>query len=412
MVKMRRYFKTEFRRNTKCATHRIDINILRNLILIITWMFFSLLILCIAFLDMPRIAKTTGYTSGVSNPSKIVPQTPGLLSSIAVVDQMHVKRGDVLGEMTSERFMNGHSVDAEQALIVEHKLDLDKNELFNIDKFERNSNASLRSKISADRIQILNINQELYLSRQRLNDLDRQMERQHSLIEQGFVSGESVEQKRSELLNQKIAISTLERILQQLEADVIAQQQELEINYSKFQTQRTQIERELSSFHQELNEQRSKRVQLIAPIDGMVTQISVSVGQTIRPDFPVMTIVPLGGSAEVLLLVPSRSIGFIRIGQRVSVRYQAYPYEHYGRHWGTIKEIAQVALPPQEVVQQIKVDEPVYTVRVTLPSNYMEFDGKHLPITPGMLVDADVELDRLKIYQWLLEPLYRLGARV
>ena len=286
----------------KCAIHPIDVNILRNFILIITWVIFSILILCIAFLDMPRIAKTTGYTSGISNPSKIVPQTPGLLSSIAVVDQMHVKRGDVLGEMTSERFMNGHSVDAEQALIVEHKLDLDKNELLNIDKFERNSNASLRSKISTDRIQILNINQELYLSRQRLNDLDRQMERQHSLVEQGFVSGESVEQKRSELLNQKIAISTLERILQQLDADVIAQQQELEINYSKFQTQRTQIEREISSFHQELNEQRSKRVQLIAPIDGMVTQISVSVGQTIRPDFPVMTIVPVGGSAEVLLL--------------------------------------------------------------------------------------------------------------
>ena len=110
--------------------------------------------------------------------------------------------------------------------------------------------------------------------------------------------------------------------------------------------------------------------------------------------------------------MPSRSIGFVRVGQHVSVRYQAYPYEHYGRHLGIVKEIAQAALPPQEVVQQIKVDEPVYTVRVSLPSNYLEYQGKHLTLTPGMLVDADVELDRLKIYQWLLEPLYRLGARV
>jgi membrane fusion protein len=125
-----------------------------------------------------------------------------------------------------------------------------------------------------------------------------------------------------------------------------------------------------------------------------------------------MTIVPIDSEAEVLLLVPSRSIGFVRVGQRVSIRYQAYPYEHYGRHWGIVKEIAQAALPPQEVVQQIKVDEPVYTVRVKLPSNHLNFGDKHLPITPGMLVDADVELDRLKIYQWLLEPLYRLGARV
>jgi membrane fusion protein len=127
---------------------------------------------------------------------------------------------------------------------------------------------------------------------------------------------------------------------------------------------------------------------------------------------PIMTIVPQDSAAEVLLLVPSRSIGFIRMGQKVSVRYQAYPYEHYGRHSGAVKEIARAALAPQEVVQHIRVDEPVYTVRVSLPSNYLEYQGKQLPITPGMVVEADVELDRLKIYQWLLEPLYRIGGRV
>ena len=77
-----------------------------------------------------------------------------------------------------------------------------------------------------------------------------------------------------------------------------------------------------------------------------------------------------------------------------------------------VKEVAQAALPPQEVVQQIRVDEPVYTVRVSLPASYLEYQGRQLALTPGMVVEADVELDRLKIYQWLLEPLYRLGGRV
>jgi membrane fusion protein len=170
--------------------------------------------------------------------------------------------------------------------------------------------------------------------------------------------------------------------------------------------------KDMDSSEQEFNEHSSKRIQLIAPIDGVVTQISASVGQTVRPDLPIMTIVPEGSAAEVLLLIPSRSIGFIRMGQKVSVRYQAYPYEHYGRHYGVVKEIARAALPPQEVVQHIRVDEPVYTVRVALPSNYLEYQGRQLPLTPGMVVEADVELDRLKIYQWLLEPLYRLGGRV
>jgi membrane fusion protein len=69
-------------------------------------------------------------------------------------------------------------------------------------------------------------------------------------------------------------------------------------------------------------------------------------------------------------------------------------------------------LPPQEVIQHIKVDEPVYTVHVSLPNDHLTYEGKKLLITPGMVLEADIELDRLKIYQWLLEPLYRLGGRV
>jgi membrane fusion protein len=385
---------------------------LRLLNFIFSIIFFTALVICLIFVDIPRIVKTQGYTTGATNISKINVQIPGVLINLFALDQALVKQGDVLGEITSERFMRGRSLDAEQARIIEEKLILNTHELKNIDVFERTTRASLEFKINANQIQLGNINQELVLSRQRLIDLERQMTRQESLVEQGFVSTEAVEQKRNELLAQKISISALERGKQQLEADVLSQKQELTLNTSRSQTQRSLIQREIQTYRQELNEQLSKRVQLVAPITGLVTQISATVGQTVHPDLPIMSIVPTDGVTAVLLLVPSRSIGFLRVGQRVSVRYQAYPYEHYGRHWGVVKEIAQAALPPQEVVQQIKVDEPVYTVRVSLPNNFLDFQGKHLPLTPGMLVEADVELDRLKIYQWLLEPLYRLGARI
>lgn len=367
---------------------------------------------CVVLVEIPRIVKSVGYTTGTKSISKVNSPVPGVLVSFLTTDQAQVSRGDVLGEVTSERFMGGHSLDADQANITERKLSLGMQELRNIDGSERTAASTLHLKVNADAMQLQNIKQELLMARQRQVDLERQLARQESLVEQGFVSNEAVEQKRNELLVQKIGISSLERGQQQLDADIVAQQQELLLNTSRSQTQRSLIQREIETLQQERNEHLAKRIQLVAPIDGVVTQISGTVGQTVRPDVPVMTIVPTGGVAEVLLLVPSRSIGFVRVGQRVSVRYQAYPYEHYGRHWGAVKEIAQAALPPQEVVQQIKVDEPVYTVRVSLPSNYLEYQGKHLALTPGMVVEADVELDRLKIYQWLLAPLYRLGARV
>ena len=374
--------------------------------------FTSLLTFSVFFIDMPRIIKADGYTSGAKSVSKVLPQAPGVLTKLFVSDRTSVISGDVLGEVTTERFLSGRSLDGDQAQSTERKLRLDTQELSNINEAFRFSQFALEKRISSDVIQLSNLDQELKLSRQRLIDLERQLSRQIFLEEQGFVSPEAVEQKRNELVMQKISISALERNQQQLESDLVGQRQEVRLNETRAETQRSLIKREIEANHQELNEHLARRLQLVAPIDGIVTQVAATVGQVVRPEVPLLTIVPTGGVSEVVLLVPSKSIGFVRVGQRVSVRYQAYPYEHYGRHWGVVKEVAQAALPPQEVVQQIRVDEPVYTVRLALPGSYLEYQGRQLPLTPGMVVEADVELDRLKIYQWLLEPLYRLGARV
>jgi membrane fusion protein len=384
----------------------------RNFILFICILFFGALLGCLVGVDMPRISKAAGYTTGTQNIAKVNCQFAGVLNNLQVSDKSPVKRGDILGEVTTERFVNGHNLDAEQATLTEQKRSLTQDELNNINRLEQANQKQLVLRMNTDKLQMDRVSQELLMSRQRLTDLITQLDRQEALLKQGFVSTEAVEQKRSELLVQKIAISTLERTLDQLKSDFLNQQQELLLSTSRAQTQRSQALAAIVSLQQELNENLAKKTQLVAPIDGVITQISASVGQTVRPDSAIMTIVPIQSHAEVLLLVPSQSIGFIRVGQRVSVRYQAYPYEHYGRHWGMVKEIASAALPPQDVAQHIRVDQPVYTVRVSLPANYLDFHGTQLPITPGMLVDADVELDRLKIYQWLLEPLFRLGARV
>ena len=385
---------------------------MRFIISIIAIGFISLLSAGIVYLDIPRITKSFGYTTGTSNVAKVNSVQAGVLLFLKVQDHVAVKRGDILGEVSNERFTLNRSLDADQAQLALHKTSLAKKELINIADNERISLKTAKLKIDSGVLEHSSVLQELTLSQQRLDDLVRQIDRQKDLHAQGFVSNEAVEQKRSEWLQQKLSRSLLERSRLQLEREMATQQEELRLIASRSQSQRAQLMKDMDSSEQEFNEHSSKRIQLIAPIDGVVTQISASVGQTVRPDLPIMTIVPEGSAAEVLLLIPSRSIGFIRMGQKVSVRYQAYPYEHYGRHYGVVKEIARAALPPQEVVQHIRVDEPVYTVRVALPSNYLEYQGKQLSLSPGMVVEADVELDRLKIYQWLLEPLYRLGGRV
>ena len=80
---------------------------------IFIFVFFSSLILCLTFVDIPRIVKSTGYTTGTKSVSKVISPISGVLVSFLFTDQQRVRQGDVLGEVTTERFMGGHSLDAD-----------------------------------------------------------------------------------------------------------------------------------------------------------------------------------------------------------------------------------------------------------------------------------------------------------
>ena len=109
------------------------------------------------FVDIPRIIKAVGYTSGTKSFSKVNSPVPGVLFLFLIADQTQVRQGDVLGEVTCERFMGGHSLDADQAHITERKLSLGRQELLNIDGSERTTASALHLKMNADAIQLENI---------------------------------------------------------------------------------------------------------------------------------------------------------------------------------------------------------------------------------------------------------------
>jgi membrane fusion protein len=363
-------------------------------------------------LELPRIVRASGYIYSTSSSWKAVPPQLAVLVELQQPEKSIVKKGQVIAELSAERFAHNHSIEFEQAQLAQKKLTLGRQELQTISNSASQTARATSFQIESLRRELVNSEGELELINLRLADIYQQQSRQRELVKEGFISQEALEIKNSELLRLKGEKSASERQQLSLKREIEKQTTELSMTELRSQSQKAQLSREMTTAQQEYNEHLSKRIQLVSAIDGIVTQVSAQPGQMVRPDIPLLTVIPLDGGIEVILLLPSRSIGFVREGQRVSVRYQAYPHEHYGRHFGTVREISRIALPPQEVAQHIRVEEPVYTVRVKLPENYLTYQDKKLPITPGMVVEADVELDRLKIYQWLLEPLYRLGGRV
>ncbi len=110
------------------------------------------------------------------------------------------------------------------------------------------------------------------------------------------------------------------------------------------------------------------------------------------------------------LFVPTRAVGFVRVGQDVRLLYDAFPYQNFGTYHGRIVRISQSILTGSELAAPVELREPAYKVTVALDRQDIDAYGQKLPLQADMLLRADIVLDRRPLVTWLLEPL--LAARV
>ena len=364
-------------------------------------------------LDLPRLARANGYVDSSATPIKIYSPVVAVVTKIHWGNGQLIHAGSPLIFATTERPQGGTFVEVQQRAMLFNRLKQLRFELARTRDGSDFLGTALALRGVSVRREIDMLAQETRLQNNKSDLSNLQLVRYQQLNEQGFVSTEAVNTKQGELLDMSARALALQRAESSLTRELEAIQSEIILNVQKTEVQLSQYKREILTLEQEVNESQSKQVEIISTAGGMVTQLQVQAGQHLKPDVPVAVIVPVGAKPQVTLLLPSRSVGFVKIGQAVSVRYPAYPHEHYGRHIGKVLEISQVAQLPNEIPNQMQTTgEPLFTVKVSLPSSALKKDGSSFQLSPGMLAEADIQLDRLKIYQWLLQPLYRLGGRL
>ena len=58
------------------------------------------------------------------------------------------------------------------------------------------------------------------------------------------------------------------------------------------------------------------------------------------------------------------------------------------------------------------MQEPVYRVTVRLPRQQVAAYGQSIALRSGMLLDADVWIDRRRLIEWIFDPLLSVAGRV
>lgn len=152
-------------------------------------------------------------------------------------------------------------------------------------------------------------------------------------------------------------------------------------------------------------EDRASRTIVRAPMDGIVKTIpNRTVGGVVQPGSPMVEMVPV----EDRLLIETRlrpaDIAFVHPGQRAIVKITAYDYSIFGGLEGKIKLVSADSTVPQQ-------GEPYYIAHVLTNSNTVDYYGKKLSISPGMLASVDVITGKRSVLHYLAKPINRATER-
>jgi len=166
---------------------------------------------------------------------------------------------------------------------------------------------------------------------------------------------------------------------------------------------RSQIDARLATLVEEerIARRRVETSKITAPISGVVDKLSVfTVGGISQAGEELMRVVPVDTQVEFEAVFSNQDIGFMKIGQSVNIRLDAFPSERFGFIVGEVKGIAADST-------ETSGGQWGYMVRVMPNKSFLEAGGEQFFLRPGMTATIDVTTDKRRIISYFFAPLMR-----
>jgi membrane fusion protein len=362
-----------------------------------------------------RRERVEGYLALDTGAARVLIADSGRVTELLIKEGDEVKSGDPMAKVSLDR-ATGSGASTSEAVAAEMVnrraiLEKEQNQWRDLGTQQVEQ---IRRRVRDLDGELGQIDREMKLQEVRIKSAREQVERYAGLAgEKKFVSDALVKQKQDEVTDQEIKQQTLRRQRGQVERDLASARMEEPAIQMRSRAQVEQVSRQISELQEGMAQNESKRETVIrAPMAGVVTNIAVNQGQSIAADSPLAMVLPKGSGMHVELLVPTRAIGFIKPGQEVVLRYEAFPHERFGQYRGVVTDIGRSVWTQGERIGPLSAKEPVYRVDVKMDQQNVTALGQDFALRPGMLVNADLLLEKRTLLEWIFEPVLQLKGRL
>lgn len=390
---------------------------------------FIFIIICFGFayfIKYPDKLSMQGELIVGHKPVEILPKVSGLIDSLYVEDKSFVEKGSVLINIKStseEKSFQQFYIFAQSFksinhipdyLIIKAPIELKLGELspsyttlnqafLEFQNYLRDVSVFVKNDALEKEIKQINklngsLNKQGEYYHQDVSLTEKDYNRNLTLEKEGVIAQVDREKAESKLLNEK-------RNLEAFQSNIISNDvriQQLKTQIAELTAQRRNgLNIRVFNINQQIDDLKSKIVEwqdkyiIKAPIAGQIVfKHSISANDFIKASEPMITIIPnLSQNRDLIIegLLPIRSSGTLKIGQKAIVHLDNYPSNQYGTLNGNVKEIS--LLPNGDS----------YRVKIKLSEGLITSYNKEIPLQPSLKAYVSINTQEYSLLERIFQ---------
>lgn len=197
--------------------------------------------------------------------------------------------------------------------------------------------------------------------------------------------------------------SSYESVVRAGKLAVLKNQEQLK----QMQTQMTALQSEILQTKSQIasiNLQLRQRV-IRAPHDGVVFALPIEKpGAVLQTGQMIAQIAQKNSSLVLKASMPSTESGFLKVGKKAKVKFDAYPFQEYGVIQGRVIWVSPNSLARETI--QGKID--TFELKIALDQPYILAGNKRIPLTSGQTATAEVIIRQRRLFDFFLDPFKKL----
>ncbi len=355
----------------------------------------AIVVLFLATAEYARKETAPGAIVVAGGTVRMVPWRNGILTTVTVQDGDRVTAGQPLFTIASRQGLEaGGTLDDAILASLETQVEVLKEQIRADPARTDNEIRRLDAAIGAVAAEREALVVQRRLMAERIQVTEDRRDAVARLSEQGHATRAALQEQDDALLSRRQSLAEIDRELAEADKDLGRTELEREQLPVRQVERLAQLRLNLADRERQRAEAEAlaQRAQVFtAPITGRVTALQAAPGQTVDSGKPLLTLVPDNADRHAELFVPSRSIGFVTVGQRVRLMVDAFPYQRFGTIGGSVATVSQAVRLDRQVIDAF---------------------GRQVALQPDMTLKADIVLEGRSLVAWLFEPLISARGRM